>query len=247
MNRVRTYYLNTMLPESSLEQVRTILAEAGLLEHYVPRGREGEVAIFSKDGNPFRRFKDAEIAQRFLTHLPSDTLKATAIAFFEIEFPTPSEAERNYRSRESSSMIVKQDEREVVGKHVLVACLPDACLQVEATLTDMGIDAQVAANAHDALLMLEEGHPDLLVMDLHLPDMHGWEMLSKVREMQRLDGMHVIALSDSHEDDGDLTLALTVARVDALLEKPIASNRLRRTIYMALKASDSTSDSTSKA
>jgi len=82
---------------------------------------------------------------------------------------------------------------------------------------------------------LEEWCPHLVVMDLHLPDMHGWQMLSRAREILDLTKMRIIVMADVGVNEADDVLALTVARVSALLIKPVGTKRLRCSIWMALK------------
>lgn len=54
-------------------------------------------------------------------------------------------------------------------------------------LEDAGYTVRTAANGMQALDLLRQGHPDLVVLDLMLPSMSGWEFLDRSREqLQRL-------------------------------------------------------------
>lgn len=59
------------------------------------------------------------------------------------------------------------------------------------------LDAQIvtAYGGEQALHMLEKGSPDLLILDLAMPEVNGQEVLRYVRSQPRLDAMKVMILS----------------------------------------------------
>jgi CheY-like chemotaxis protein len=241
-NRIRTYYINTTLPVAHVEAMQRLLQEAKLTEQFSAQAVEGVLAIFGKDGAPFRRLKDAESAQRYLSQIAPQQFAAAAVAF--IESPTDQanlDLEFDTAPLDLDDLIASQTATDVfVGKRaLLVSPVGDEGRIASSVLGELGLEIRAAASAHQALELLEDWQPDLLVMDLHMPDMHGWQMLSKARENHRLDQMRVIALADENADNGDQTFALTVAKVDALLIKPVGAPRLRRSIWNALKGNAS--------
>ncbi|MBI4735041.1 MAG: response regulator [candidate division NC10 bacterium] len=52
-------------------------------------------------------------------------------------------------------------------------------------LSDAGYQVQVAANASEALRMVQQARPDLMTIDIKMPGMDGIELLRKVRETHR--------------------------------------------------------------
>ena len=52
-------------------------------------------------------------------------------------------------------------------------------------LSDAGYQVQVAANASEALRMVQQARPDLMTIDIKMPGMDGIELLRKVRETYR--------------------------------------------------------------
>ncbi len=62
-----------------------------------------------------------------------------------------------------------------------------------ARLSDEGYDIRTARDGFEALAVMREGLPDLLVSDLRMPNMSGFELLSVVR--RRFPGIAVIAYS----------------------------------------------------
>ncbi len=64
--------------------------------------------------------------------------------------------------------------------------------------------------------------------------MHGWAMLGKIREMEHAQATRIIALAEP--EGGDQVFALTVAKVDVYLRKPVSMARLRQSVWSTLKA-----------
>jgi len=90
-------------------------------------------------------------------------------------------------------------------------------------LEDDGCDIIVAANGQEALDALEAGQPDLVTLDLNLPDMDGLELLGQ------FGGAPVIVLSARAyvpRDQGNII---------AVLEKPFDATRLGDAVQGALK------------
>lgn len=59
---------------------------------------------------------------------------------------------------------------------------------------------ETAADGEEALMKVIENKPDLVLLDIMLPNMHGIEVLQKIREDQKIKTVKVIilsALSDS--------------------------------------------------
>ncbi len=50
---------------------------------------------------------------------------------------------------------------------------------------DEGYTIKTAANAEEALKLLPDFHPDLVIMDIKMPGMSGVEALIKIKEMDR--------------------------------------------------------------
>ena len=96
------------------------------------------------------------------------------------------------------------------------------------------MNVRVAGKGGEALEYLEDGHSDLLIMDLKLPDMHGWAMLGKLKEITSLRDLPVIVLAEAAGGNQN-ALALTVAKVDVYLVKPVSKSRLRQNIWLSVQ------------
>ena len=80
---------------------------------------------------------------------------------------------------------------------------------------------RLANNGREALALAEEGAFDLLLLDVHMPELDGFQVIQAIRERERTAGGHlpVIALTArSRKEDRERCLA---AGMDDFLAKPI--------------------------
>jgi signal transduction histidine kinase/ActR/RegA family two-component response regulator len=83
-----------------------------------------------------------------------------------------------------------------------------------------------------ALDLARQHHPDLVLLDLHLPDMPGEEVLSRLRADPATSGIPVVVLSADATQDH--ISRLTAAGADAYLTKPISVRALLQAVDQAL-------------
>jgi CheY-like chemotaxis protein len=90
-----------------------------------------------------------------------------------------------------------------------------------------------AATGGEALQHLADHPPDLVILDLTLPDTNGWEVFVAMRRDPRLAHIPVIILS-SQGTRHDRVFGLQIARVHDYLTKPCLPSRLRASVAAAL-------------
>ncbi len=238
MSRVRSYYLNTTLPVERFDEVLVQLQSLGLIDQYWATEHDGVVAIFNKDEQPFAQLKDAEAVQRLLSGAAPDLFKDTAVAFIEmsradVALKTPEMDHLNL----DEIIAAQTDIALFAGKRVMVLVKDDreshTICQMLGALT---MDVCTAHTGGDALLSLEEQPANIVVMELQLPDMHGYELIAKVREIGAVSPIHVIVLAEPNATEADQVFALTIAKVDSYLVKPIKLPQLRQNVWTALKS-----------
>jgi hypothetical protein len=83
VNRTRSYYLNTTLPATSLDDVNTTLDDLGLANAFEARVRDNFVVLWGENGISFPKFDDAEKARVLLAGKAPDAFANTVIAFVE--------------------------------------------------------------------------------------------------------------------------------------------------------------------
>src|SRR5438445_4140699 len=66
---------------------------------------------------------------------------------------------------------------------------------------DGRFETRVASTGFDAGMMVKEYHPDLIVLDVMLPDINGKEVCQRVRSDKSMDDVRIICISGMVEDD----------------------------------------------
>jgi two-component system, cell cycle response regulator DivK len=97
-----------------------------------------------------------------------------------------------------------------------------------------GFRVAEAQNGHEALQKAFDLRPDLIVMDLSLPGLDGWEATRRLKADDRTRGIPVIALT-GHALAGHSKGAMD-AGCDAFITKPCLPERLMEEIKSMLKA-----------
>ncbi len=83
---------------------------------------------------------------------------------------------------------------------------------------DGRFEVRVAGNGFDAGMMVKEYQPDLIVLDVMLPDINGKEVCQRVRADPSLEDVRILCISGMIEDDKIQELKLSGA--DDFLHKP---------------------------
>lgn len=98
---------------------------------------------------------------------------------------------------------------------------PDNMQLIQRVLTARGYEVYGAANGLDGVSMAEEFKPDLILLDINLPDIDGYEVAQRIRnsKVAGLSTTVIIAITANVlEGDAEKTLE---AGCDAYLPKPI--------------------------
>jgi CheY-like chemotaxis protein len=110
----------------------------------------------------------------------------------------------------------------------------DACMRevMAMILDEEGYEVVTASDGFDALASLRANTPDLIISDLHMPRMSGFELLTIVR--WRFPVIPVIAISGAHEQDESFPAAVMA---DAFYPKGRCHpDELLRTISQLLRS-----------
>jgi excisionase family DNA binding protein len=104
-------------------------------------------------------------------------------------------------------------------KVLLVDDEPDLVATVNQALQEDGrFEVRIASNGFDAGMMVKEYRPDLIILDVMLPDINGREVCHRVRADQNMEDVRIICISGMVEDDKVQELRL--AGADDFLPKP---------------------------
>jgi signal transduction histidine kinase/ActR/RegA family two-component response regulator len=97
-------------------------------------------------------------------------------------------------------------------------------------LEKRGFRTLLAKNGREAFQMLEREPVDLVLMDVQMPEMDGFETTRRIREREKKTGAHLpIVAMTAHALDGDREKCLE-AGMDAYLAKPVQSGELYKMI-----------------
>ena len=111
---------------------------------------------------------------------------------------------------------------------------PDAARIAEDMLEGLGCHAAVANNAMEGLFILNEGRPDLVLLDISLPDMNGVAFLDAARSMPEAKDIPVIVASAIYKADSQMTRELRSRGAFRYLEKPFSSRQLEQALRQVL-------------
>ena len=101
---------------------------------------------------------------------------------------------------------------------------PDSIEVVSEVLEYYGSTIHNASDGRQALALLENVTPDLILSDLSMPNMDGWALLANIRKNPKLKNVPVVALT-AHAMPGDMQRAMA-AGFTAYLTKPISVTTL---------------------
>ncbi|MHB9129492.1 MAG: response regulator transcription factor [Armatimonadota bacterium] len=90
-----------------------------------------------------------------------------------------------------------------------------------------GYDVDTAANAHEAQTILHEHHPDLMVLDVMLPDMDGWDFCERVKHEETEDHIPIMMLSAS----AHMQSRFEGSCADDMLTKPFDDEELLNKVH----------------
>src|SRR5580658_3970600 len=97
-------------------------------------------------------------------------------------------------------------------------------LIVEVLQRDGRFEVRSVNNGFDAGMMVKEYHPDLIVLDIMLPDINGKEVCQRVRSDSNLDDVKIICISGMVETDK--IAELRQAGANDFLQKPFEVEKL---------------------
>ena len=95
-------------------------------------------------------------------------------------------------------------------------------------LAQQGDRVVVAADGIEALRKVEQARPDIILMDLSMPGIDGWELTRMLKAADHTAGIPIVVLT-AHSHAADRARAYD-AGCDAFLVKPVSPRTLSRTI-----------------
>lgn len=94
----------------------------------------------------------------------------------------------------------------------------------DALEADGRFEVRIANNGFDAGMMVKEYHPDVIVLDVMLPDINGKEVCQRIRTDPAMDDVKIICISGMVEQDK--ISELKSAGANDFMQKPFDTQRL---------------------
>ena len=109
-----------------------------------------------------------------------------------------------------------------INQALIVEDEPDLAAIFVRALELGGFKASIAPNGKRALEHIAENTPDVVILDLHLPDIDGLEILYKIRADEKFDKTKVIVASADAQ-----MVQLAEEKADLVLIKPVSVSQLK--------------------
>ena len=98
-----------------------------------------------------------------------------------------------------------------------------------------GFAVKGAAGGIEGLKMIRAERPDLVLLDLMMPDMDGWEVYQQMKADENTKNIPVIVVTAKAQSI-DKVLGLHIAKVDDYLAKPFSPQDLLSSVERVLKS-----------
>jgi DNA-binding response OmpR family regulator len=112
-----------------------------------------------------------------------------------------------------------------MAKKILIADdEPNIVVSLEFLMKQKGYDVRAVGNGEDALRSIAEFGPDLVLLDVMMPRLSGYEVCQKMRENPAWAGIRVVMLSAKGRDI-EVSKGMAVG-ADAYVTKPFSTSDL---------------------
>jgi two-component system, OmpR family, response regulator VicR len=117
------------------------------------------------------------------------------------------------------------------------------CVEDEPEMIDLmrlilgrkGFEVKGAAGGVEGLRMIRQEKPDLVLLDLMMPDMDGWEVYQQMKADEKTKDIPVIVVTAKAQSI-DRVLGLHIAKVDDYIAKPFSPQDLMNSVEKVLKS-----------
>jgi DNA-binding response OmpR family regulator len=117
------------------------------------------------------------------------------------------------------------------------------CVEDEPEMIDLmrlilgrrGFEVKGANGGVEGLKMVRDEKPDLVLLDLMMPDMDGWEVYQQMKADEKTKNIPVIVVTAKAQSI-DKVLGLHIAKVDDYITKPFSPQDLMNSVEKVLKS-----------
>jgi two-component system response regulator VicR len=119
---------------------------------------------------------------------------------------------------------------------IRILCIEDDIEMIDLVkliLTRKGYEVIGAVGGQAGLETIEQVKPDLVLLDLMMPDMDGWEVFQQMRANEHTKNIPVIVVTAKAQSI-DKVLGLHIAKVDDYITKPFGPSELLSSVLRVL-------------
>ena len=114
---------------------------------------------------------------------------------------------------------------------------PEMIDLIRLILSRRGFDVMGASGGVEGLEMIRHEKPDLILLDLMMPDMDGWEVYQQMKADDETSEIPVIVVTAKAQSI-DKVLGLHIAKVDDYIAKPFSPQELLSSVEKVLTRSN---------
>lgn len=149
--------------------------------------------------------------------------------------------ERLTKERMASQDVVPLDQfrdfRKKVDPKILLVIEDDETMRsaIKRIFEADGFQVRLAGDGTELSVILDEVTPDLILMDIGLPWINGFELAQLLKEHKEIKKIPLVFVSGQASDD-DLKRAFAIG-ADDFVKKPFEIEKLRKTVFTLLRIS----------
>ncbi|MGQ9584604.1 MAG: response regulator transcription factor [Anaerolineae bacterium] len=125
------------------------------------------------------------------------------------------------------------------------------CIEDEADMIDLirwilerqGFEVQGALGGEEGLRMMRERRPDVVLLDIMMPEMDGWEVYREMKATPDLADIPVVVVTAKAQSI-DKVLGLHIAKVEEYITKPFGPHELIKAVNKVLGRGEAASAKT---
>lgn len=117
-----------------------------------------------------------------------------------------------------------------------VVCIEDEPAMIDLVkliLKNRGFEVQGALGGKEGLELIRDSQPDLVLLDLMMPDMNGWDVYQQMKADEAMQDIPVIVVTAKAQNI-DKVLGLHIAKVQDYITKPFSPADLLKSIKRVL-------------
>jgi two-component system response regulator VicR len=129
-------------------------------------------------------------------------------------------------------------------KEKTIICIEDEPAMIELVkliLTSRGYKVMAAMGGQEGLDMIQKAKPDVVLLDLMMPDMNGWDVYQQMKADEYMKTIPVIVVTAKAQNI-DKVLGLHIAKVQDYITKPFSPAQLLRSVKRVLGETEEDTD-----